>query len=514
MKFKWLVASLALVATTPAAAEWQKASSQHFIVYSDDKPQTVAAYASKLERFDRALRVLNGTPETAISSMARVMVFVVPDVEEVQRLMGNGNDTVAGFYLPRAQQTVAFVPRQNNDSLSALVILLHEYTHHFMFSTYGNTAFPSWLVEGFAEFYATAIFHDDGIVLGATPTFREYGMTDVSRMPASKLLSVSPNDLRDRDERSIFYSRAWLMTHYLMTDAANRQRLIAYLNAINSGTPPVEATRRLGDPHKLDYQLDAHLRRQRLPAFTVLGDQLKIEAVTVRALSAGEAATMPARIASSRGVDKSTAPAVAALARRLAAPYPNDAGAQEALAEAEYDAGNFAAARTAADRALAADPKSIHATIYEGMAREAEAVKAKATDAATWAEVRRWYLKANRLDPEYASPLDLFYSTYPLAKQPASANAQAGLLYAHALAPFDLALGLRAAHVLLEQNKPNDARTVLKPIAFNPHAGPVATRAGAVIAEIDKNGAAAALALMDKPASAPIDAASAKKPRP
>ena len=208
---------------------------------------------------------------------------------------------------------------------------------------------------------------------------------------------------------------------------------------------------------------------------------------------------MPVEIASSRGVDTHSAANVAVLARRLAGPYATDPGAQNALAEAEYDAGNYPAARAAADRALARDAASIHAMLYAGMARAAEAGKAKSPDAAAWAEVRRWYIRANRADPEYATPLVLFYSTYAASGQVANANAQAGLLYARALAPFDAGLGMQAAYVLLQQGKPEEARAMLRPIAYNPHGGSLATKAGAVVAAIDKDGAKGGLKLLEAP---------------
>jgi tetratricopeptide (TPR) repeat protein len=166
------------------------------------------------------------------------------------------------------------------------------------------------------------------------------------------------------------------------------------------------------------------------------------------------------------------------VARRIAATYPGDETVQNVLAEAEYDAGDFAAAQAAADRALAADPKSLHALVYEGMARMGAAHQASSTDAKDWAEVRHWFSKANHLDPEHPWPLALYFNSFVMGKQTPSANAQAGLLYAQTLAPFDLQLGLQAAHVLLDQGKSDDARKLLETVAYNPHGGGMSAVAG------------------------------------
>lgn len=513
MRIMVFAAVCALVGATPAAAEWQVAASRHFIVYADDKPANVAAYTTKLERFDKALRTLRGTPEDLVSPLARVTVFVVPSISNVQKVFGKGGGDVAGFYIPRASQTVAFVPRSSGDEeFTPLVILLHEYSHHFMFSSYGRAAFPAWLVEGFAEFNSTARFPKaGGITLCAPASFRAFGILDRETMPLAKLLRVSPSELKGDQERSVFYARAWLLTHDMTMDADRRKTLSAYFRAINSGTPAAEAGKLLGDPHKLDLLLNAYVQKSYLQAFFIAETALAIDPVEVHALSPGEAAVMPARIASSRGVDpKTTALGVVALARKLAAPYPADSGAQNELTEAEYDARHYAEAEQAADRALVADPKSIHALIYKGLVREAVAIDAKTTDAATWTAVRGWFVKANRLDPEYAYPLVLYYYTFDAAKQSPTASAQEGLLYAHELAPFDLGLGMGAANVALHRGKAADATAMLKPIAYNPHAGGLAIAAHAVLTAIDIGGAAGGLAMMEKASTGDADKPTAK----
>lgn len=506
---RW-IACLCLAAATPAAAAWQEASSKHFVVYSDDSPERVAAFTTKLEKFDKAVRVLRGLPDPAVSPEARVFVYVVPGVSAVGRLAGSSN--VAGFYIPRASQSVAFVPRRStDDDLNALTILLHEYTHHLMFSTWGGAVFPAWMVEGFAEFHATARFKPDGsVLLGAPPQYRAYGIFDYQRLPATKLLT-SRADLSDPLQTQIFYGRAWLLTHYLSMDAERRKQLSAYIVALNKGVPAADAAKLLGDARQLDRQLNAYGGRSTTAVFALPADKLAIEPVRVRALSPGAAAVMPARIASVRGVDAKTAPGVAALARRAAAPYPNDPAAQNVLAEAEHDAGEWDASEAAAARALAADPRSIHALMYAGLARAGALRAAKSTDPAKWAAVRGWFSRANRLDPEYAWPLEMFYQASLESGRAPSDNAQDGLLYAHALAPFDADLGFMSAYVLLKRDRAGEAETVLKPIAYNPHGGAQAEAATAFLTAIRDKGAAGALALMDQRA-AEAKAAAAQPP--
>jgi tetratricopeptide (TPR) repeat protein len=188
----------------------------------------------------------------------------------------------------------------------------------------------------------------------------------------------------------------------------------------------------------------------------------------LRKLTAGEAAVMPVRIRSDRGVNSKSAPLVASDARAIAARFPNEPSVQSALAEAEYDARNYAAAEAAADRALAANPKDIHALIYKGRAR-LEMAKANPAKA-DWSEVRSWFSRANKLDTEDAEPLMLFYKSSLDAGQTPTKNAVEALLDALTLVPQDDTLRINAVRQMLTDGRLAEAKELFAPLAFNPHA--------------------------------------------
>jgi hypothetical protein len=426
-----------------------------------------------------------------------VNVFVVNSISDVQKLYPGKQRGVGGFYMPRSGGPVAFVPRRSGGGASGLDILLHEYAHHFMFNDWPTGVFPKWFIEGFAEFNSTARFNDDGsITFGAKPLNREWCVGMSNQLPLSMLLQPDPGKLGDI-ETCILYSRGWLLTHYLTFNEDRLKQLGAYIAAINAGKSAKEASSVFGNLNSLELALNNYAKRATLQTWTS-DPNISIGEIKLRKLGAGEAATMPARMRSAAGVDEKTAPAAAELARRLAAPFPNDAAAQNVLAEAEYDAKYYAQAEAAADRALAADPKSVHAAIYKGMALQAVAEKADPTNPAQWQAVRRWYAAANKMDPENPEPLILYYRSFKAAKQTPTKNAEAGLLYAYALAPFDLPVRIDAARVFLKQGKGEDARLAMLPVAFNERAGELAVLVRAVVDVLDKSGPSAALAELDK----------------
>ena len=498
----WFAGLIALVIApaAPASADWHQARSAHFVVYADDKPERLRAFATKLERFDRALRVLFSKDDDGGSSSRRLTVYVVDDTGDVAKLAGKGQSGTAGFYLPRATGAVAFVPRQGVGEgqlgLSAQTVLLHEYAHHFMISSWPNLAFPAWYTEGFAEFAATALFNKDGgITVGAAPLYRAREIlsptmslkqiiaADISALPLHKKIEI--------------YGRGWLLTHYLMLSSERRSLLSAYVKALNSGKSTIEAAAVFGDLGALDKLLNRYAAN-RLSGFVLQPDKLGIGAIEVTPLSPGAAAVMPALLRSTRGVDRVTAPAVYALADKLAAPYPQDPAVQAVLAEAAHDARQYDAAKAAADRAIAADPRAFNALIYQGRTAMAVALRDGITDPARWTAVRRAFLAANKIDVENAEALLLFYQSFMAAGQSPTKNAQDALEYAYELAPFDPGLRMTAANMFLNQGNAAAARVALGPVAFSPHGGPLAEVASATIDVLDKSGPKAALAFMTR----------------
>ena len=505
-------AAAALLLAQPACASWQRATSRHFVVYSDDTPAHVQAFTTRLEKFDKAMRVWHMAPEDKRGDSARVTVFVVGNIDDVQKIYGNGGQGVAGFYQPRAGDSIAFTPRSSGEGsdrgFTSQAILFHEYTHHWMLTNdaWADAAFPPWFVEGFAELHATAILRDGDVIFGAPPTYRGYTVGNMNLLPASQLLQPNPGHLGG-NQRDALYSRGWLLTDYLIFDKDRLGQFAAYVAAINAGKSPKEANALLGNPNALDFKMNAYGKQSVLPSAVIPAKDLAIGPIAVQALGSAEAAIMPALILSKRGVDMKTAPAVVALARRLAAAFPTDPFVQNEVAEAEFDvcstdrksdAACYARSEAASDRALAADPMSIHALVYKGMAQAAAAKKDKVTDPARWATIRHWFLAANKIDPEAPQPLINFYDSYADAGQAPTKNADGAMLYAYALAPYDGGVRFKAAHVLLAQDKPVQARVALGPVAYNLDEPGTADRAQKILAVLDKDGSKAALAEMDK----------------
>src|SRR3954447_25970486 len=146
------LAAALLVVAVPAHADWNVAKSRHFIVYANESPKALTDFATRLERFDQAVRYVRGMDDPPIGDGNRLTVFVMPTVADVQKLAGD--KFVEGFYEGHASGSVAFVPRKADEgpgSLTTDTIFFHEYAHHLMFQIM-DQPLPEWVVEGFAEF--------------------------------------------------------------------------------------------------------------------------------------------------------------------------------------------------------------------------------------------------------------------------------------------------------------------------------------------------------------------------
>lgn len=478
-----IAAFATLVLSAPLRAEWQEVRTRHFIVYADASQDSARKFATDLEGFDEGLRKFLGLADREGDDANPLTVFVVDNVGAVNSLCRSGQAEgakareacryVAGFYDGRVSGSVAFVPRSSGKgplALTAQTILFHEYAHHLMRAN-SRAAYPAWYSEGFAEFVSNAKLDRKGeIGIGMPANSRAWSLYTATPIPVSKVLTVNPATL-DATERTVFYGRAWLLTHYLSFSDSRTGQLTAYLTAINAGKSSADAaSSTFGDLDALNKEVESYLRRNRFGYLPLPLTPLASDAVRLRRLGAGEAAMMEIRLQSQRSVDEDSAGSLAAKARSLAARWPGDSGAQLILAEAEYDAGNDDAVEAAADRVLAAAPEMSTAMIYKALAIMHRARAGKRSDDVIWRAARMWLLKANRLQPDAAWPLVLFYRSFIDQGIAPTANAVSALERGAELVPQDGQVRMMLVGQYLRAGKLAHARAALIPLAFDPHA--------------------------------------------
>lgn len=477
---KKLLLTAAMLSSTSAYAgpkEWWEATSDHFIVYSESDQQTAEKVATDLERLDQAMRMFRGLPieGDVAPENAKPKVYNFGSTSDIGRLAGRRG--VAGFFIPRAGNSVAFVPvesdnrlrrgslgvRENNPyELSPTTVLFHEYAHYFMFQ-HAPAAYPFWYIEGFAELFGTLELTEDGFNLGEAAKHRA---------PVIEGLSFDIEKVLDPDFENLDslvlarqYAYGWLLTSYLTFEPSRQGQLANYLTLVNSGMGNLDAARQaFGDLKKLQKDLDKY-RLGRVRAVSVRFPEASKPKVQLRLLNADEAAQMKLHIESSAGVTEREAEGLVSEARALVAAYPNSSTVLSAAVEAEFDAKNYAEARALAHHLIAVDAESVRAHLYLAHIALEEAK----TDPAKIAVAREEFAAANRIDPENPAALQGYYLTYIFANETPPEHALIAIESAYRMAPFDGGIRQNLAHLLLTENRDREALIILGPVVNAPH---------------------------------------------
>ncbi len=517
-----------LASASSAHAEWWEARTNHFIVISEGSSDETRDVANKLERFDGALRFMQGmAPEVAdIGDSSRVTIFRTGDESRIEALAGSIGSGIRGFYIPRAGNPVAFVPARADrpDSLvrspvnptatlDGMKVLLHEYTHHFMLTTFPS-AYPAWYVEGFAELYGNIDLHPDGTFrLGNPPNYRAYELLNMDLLMVEQMLD-DKRKMASGAEIFQLYSMGWLMTHYLSFSPARDGQLRQYLTALRGGEASLVAARRIfGDLGKLDGELRRYMT-SRLPGLNVRPGNYVAPTVTMRQITGGEADLMRQRIVLTRGVTRNKARDVARQLDVSATRYPAEVAPQLIMAEAYHDALELDRADAAADRALTLVPNSVDALVLKGQI----AIDRGKTDPASFARARPFLTRAHTIEKRDPRPLIELYRSYREAHQPVPASAGTALENAFDTASYDADYRMLLAEHLLVLNDTRLARTVLEPVAFSPHGGdPEKNVAAKIVALIDLGKVPEARAMLttkiDDDANRDDDGRPRKKPK-
>ena len=457
----------------PAQADWHEASSEHFVVYADDSAKDVQRFAEMLERYHAAMSLITGRKPESPSPSNRVTIFAVGSERDIRKLAG-GSKTIAGFYIPRAGASRAFVPDirlRGSDTDFSMIVLMHEYAHHFLISS-SRFGMPRWMSEGAAEFFASASFGRDGSMnIGKPAIHRAAELAFARDVPLRELLDHELYEAKRGKRYDAFYGRSWLLYHYLVFEESRAGQLAAYWKAVREGEPSLTAAEAaFGDLDELERALELYRAQRRMYNFKLTPEQVPIGPVTVRKVSDGMDEMLPVIIRSQRGVNEEQAAELLPDARKVAAKFPGDAGVLAALAEAEFDAGNDAEAIAAADRAIAIDPSIANAYVQKGYALFRMAEDADDQEAA-YARAMEPFSALNRIENDHPLPLIYFYRSFVYRGAEPSETARHALERAAQLAPFDKSLWLNAALMQLREGKIAIARSSLEPLASDPHGG-------------------------------------------
>lgn len=463
-----LIAGVAglLALLTPGAAEarWLRAESPHFVIYSDGDEDALRRYAQQLERFDQLLRGIHGLPLTGAAAR-RLPVYLVQNRAQLGVVYPSAPDSLGGFYSASDRDVFAVAIRSRGEN----AVVQHEYVHHFVAQNFAN-AFPSWLNEGYAEYFSQTGEQGRDLVFGRPHQGRGEMLLEVNWIPLREVVNRRPLEFADALARSQYYGEAWLMTHWFMADTARRQRLFGYLREVAGGARPDEALERAaGMPlTALQTELLAYarsaLRYSNIPLSQFTEASI---AVTTSPPAADELLLLDQRLKFAPNDDSE------ALLRQVrdAAARAGDAPfARLVLARAEVFLGDRTLGDAALERVLQAEPNNVAALELAAFSRLQAAASAQGEQAETLRRDARALIgRAFQADESHYQTLLLNQRLRRRTAGYPTDNDMETWRLALALAPQVSSVRSGAAEALTRRGSYRAAATLLAPLINDPH---------------------------------------------
>lgn len=456
-----------LLLSSPVLAEWKVAETKQFRIYSDGSEKALIAYTRQLERFDWLLRTMTGASPDRV--MPPLDIYMVRSQGKLRTLADLPRDT-GGVYRATPTGTAAFSVRVNDADDTALDILMHEYGHHFMMFHFPYV-YPSWYVEGFAEYFSTADVKTDAMTIGRASRNRAEWLVYGDWIEAQALLTADAWSMK-RNDSAMFYAQSWLATHYLLRDPERSQRLSAYLKRLSRGealAPAFEAAFGM-DMKTFGRQLSLYMKGRDFSytRLTPKAGQVPEPFVTVRALpAAAETLLLPYAALKSGASGDAVGETLLAGLRREAGRYPDDPWAAELIAGVEAEFGDPSRGRALLDPLLKARPDDAELNYLVGRShmRSAE----DGDEAAHHAAARRHFARAYKARPHHYQTLYNYVRAQPDPRRKDVLNV---LEETRALAPQVSEINVVLATVLIEVGAFRRAEIILSAMMMDPHSPP------------------------------------------
>lgn len=237
-----------------ADQQWNRISSDHFIVLTDAKVKAGQEIAARFEQMRAVFGELLGRRKLRASQP--IDIIAIANDQEYRQLADSQSANAAGFVLSGDDRVYFVLNLSQPDSWRSAE---HQLAHYFLKYNYPPT--QPWFDEGLAEYFASLNFTAKKTELGADP---ELGPASLNRLFGSQtqpngmkslteLLSapvwLSLPDLFGMKNRvvngqegthfTLFYAQAWITMHYLI----NKDRLAEtgkYMQLTMSQKLPVE----------------------------------------------------------------------------------------------------------------------------------------------------------------------------------------------------------------------------------------------------------------------------------
>lgn len=462
-----------------AQAKWLRGESAHFIIYSDGGETSLRDYALRLEDLDYAMHVITGLDPKAPPPVRKLSIFMVRGEAQLKEVWPDAPRNIGGFYSANTRDIFDVSIKKDTSTGGMLrpsednsdLIMYHEYTHHFMYQYFAG-AYPTWLSEGFAEYFGATTIDNTTIKVGRAL------QRDIDPhgewLPLTTVLTKGVFEL-PTDKREDYYIAAWALTHYLKSGAAGPRALSDYLSGLAQGQDSLAAMQKATgeDIATLQRKMIAYMGGE-IRYFALDRPKHQSGEVTITSMPASADTLLLKRQQLTQQLSPDTRKALLDAIRTEARKYPADRFAQLTLARAEIEEGDRVAGEKVLAPLLALQPNDPELNELMGLSR----VRGLEDDGATLSPAQRQQAIAEAQTylsvPIKADPAD-YQATIAYAR---TAQMSPGypsetdvlmLIQARKAAPQVTSLTVNTAVTLMYTGYYDEAAAMLRPLLTDPH---------------------------------------------
>ncbi len=213
-------------ASTLSAAEWSKAASTNFELYTTagerDAHQTLQLF-EQVRAFFMEVKSSNVTTRLPVTLVG----FRNPKEYKPYAI----NEVAAAYFTGDEQRDYIVMSSLGAENTPTAI---HEYTH--LLVRHSGLKMPIWLNEGFADLYSTLKPVGNQILLGTVPQGRAYVLSQEKWFPLPALFAVAHDspEYNEKNRVGIFYAQSWLLTHMLALGDNYRDKFSTFVAQLSA----------------------------------------------------------------------------------------------------------------------------------------------------------------------------------------------------------------------------------------------------------------------------------------
>jgi hypothetical protein len=255
--------------STPLRAGWMRLEVPNFTIVGNAGEGELRAAASEFERFREAFAQFVPPEATATIVPTVVLVFDSDRALDAFKPIFRGRRVDAGGVFVGSTEINYIAVVAGTRSFHSI---FHEYAH-LVFSNVAPNQ-PVWLGEGLAEYYATFELRRDGrqAIIGRQIDAHLQKLRQGRLLPLNELVAVERDSqlYHEGNRRTLLYAQSWALVHYLLRGTPPRgDRLLAYMEAVETGSSPTAAWRSVFGSEEIERGFKDYLRRPELPVVEV-----------------------------------------------------------------------------------------------------------------------------------------------------------------------------------------------------------------------------------------------------